>query len=97
MKEEAMTTQEINKRFAELAGLYHYDGELKIGIYHISICNSDGPFDFCAFPVKVLEVMMNREDCHDFLQTLDELIDDYMTDTNGLLAMKGIEWMEDKL
>jgi hypothetical protein len=93
-----MTATEINRKFAELAG----------------IPSRFAPFtypDFCADPRLVLEVMMRREDWQKFgklylmfasFTTEDPLEENYnfaistkeMMDTTGLLALKGIEWME---
>jgi hypothetical protein len=94
-----VTTQEINKRFAELVGL--------------PLCDFDKhpPFadlpNFCADPRLVLKVMNNHSKGKLFYAKLMyagnsvEIIDDdgyisryYMTDTAGKLALKAIEFME---
>lgn len=97
-----MTTQEISQKFAELTGCNVKEWN---GKYYDEI-------DFCADPRLVLEVMMKREDWHNFISLVGkysilsgddpgEPFDpwvrlDYILDTTGLLALKGIAWMERK-
>jgi hypothetical protein len=67
-------------------------------------CIAENP-DYCADPRLVLEVMMKREDWPKFApmvgrwdgSTAEYFVrSDYLLDTTGLLAMKGIEWLERK-
>lgn len=75
-----MNKQEINRKFAELAGIcWHeivrepyvcscgaYCETERTAYWHI---HNDNP-DFCADPRLVLEVMMKREDWPEFMRSL---------------------------
>jgi hypothetical protein len=98
-RKEAMTKEDINKRFAELAGICWHECEYEVvdgftkwvcGKCNKSRNTSDpDPNDYCSDPRLVLEVMMKREDWHPFFIDM------------GLPVMKGhycipIYWMLDK-
>jgi predicted Zn-ribbon and HTH transcriptional regulator len=107
-----MTREEINKRFAELAGICRHRGE-KFGRskFYCTKCGlefEDVPKnpDFCADP-RLVWVLMRKD--KKFIQFLVDggwaiveergaidliFVDERMFRTQGLLALKGIEWME---
>lgn len=100
-----MNTDQINKRFAELAGIHidlDSDGQCSCGQFH-SLTNPIP--DYCADPRRVLEVMMKREDwMGDFgFEVFISPTGDYgvisvdiILDKTGQLALKAIEWMEER-
>ena len=113
-----MKHEEINRRFCELAGIRWHErrtdtpyscscGEDFSGAAHFYWHKDSHPNrDFCADPRLVLEVMRNRDDWLDFIQSVyDEnrplwsgLLDytDLVMDKTGQLALKAIKWMQKK-
>jgi len=119
-----MTTEEINRRFAELAGMHYHTfpktkkykdifGNIRLtnrgrkcscGVHYNSRYKKPNP-NYCSDPRLVLEVMRNRDDWLDFIQSVyDEnrplwsgLLDytDLVMDKTGQLALRAIEWMEE--
>jgi hypothetical protein len=105
-----MTTEEINKRFAELAG-QNYSEFSSIGLDGKKYVHYFLP-DYCAHPDLVLEVMMKRDDWPKFLLVVgsdrrwceylagyekrDTICIDYILNKTGQLALKAIKWMEEK-
>jgi hypothetical protein len=115
-----MTTQEINKRFAELAG-WKMDPESEVLYRRVFISeglpeDTELPVpDFCKDPRLVLREMKRLGKLRAFMMWLwdsesteDDLgnvlmsgesflkLIDYILDTTGKLAMKGISWTEAK-
>jgi hypothetical protein len=111
-----MTPTEINKKFAELAGIcwheFYGESDSRYGycrhcLKHHSVLDIN--FDYCADPRLVLEVFDKREDGKLFYAKLIyagdnvEARDDdgyisryYMTNKEGLLALAGIAYLEEK-
>ncbi len=97
-----MTSNEINNRFGELSEIKpeRING---LNMYSQEVDRLEYP-NFCRDPRLVLEVMMKRKDWPHFQMTLfketahgriaDCIPIIYMKDTTGLLALKGIEWLE---
>jgi hypothetical protein len=111
-KGEAMTTDQINKKFAKLAGIPVCNVN-----YAVGFCKTHGvlltesnkkdhiPKDFCADPRLVLEVMMKLEDVEVFLNDLvggylvplpEMVLAKLMIDKTGKLALAGIAYLEEK-
>ena len=91
-KGEVMTPEQINRRFAELAGLIPYTSPSGVE-------RNDYP-DFCADPRLVLEVMMKREDYQDFMyecfKGFDTLINQFtelILDKTGKLVLSAIAYL----
>lgn len=97
-----MTKDQINKRFAELAGIP------TTGTWRSADSSVTWePFDYCKHPDLVLEEMKDRKDYFDFINTVGRAVPvfttvecfiavDLIMDKTGLLALLAIRWMEEK-
>jgi hypothetical protein len=103
-REEAMTTTEINRRFAELAGIPFKSGHESFDYHTRGNWIPDDP-DFCTDPRLVLREMKKRSDWGIFYYNILTEKDGYggkdfrldlVLDTTGLLALRAIKWMEEK-
>jgi hypothetical protein len=98
-----MTTEQINRRFSELAGIQPilHDRYDKNGC----LVQDEIFKDYCAHPDLVLDVMMPMEGFGDYLaylcatnynQCLGALVPvEYMRDKTGKFALLAIKWMEE--
>ena len=100
-----MTPEQINKRFAERAGI-----KPKKFYYYPDAPGTEYYPDFCADPRLVLEVMKKREDWIEFadrsmvIATIDPFTDACtyaipiykIQDKTGLFAREAISFMEEK-
>ena len=100
-----MTTEQINRRFAELSEIsWHELDDFKFGAYFCS-CRHQSPTremlashikklnpDYCSDPELVLEVMKKRDDFIAFASYLDwGLLRD-----KEYIILAAIKWMEEK-
>jgi len=104
-----MKTEEINKRFCELAGIEWIDRPDTM----CPCCADNLSYnaDYCSDPRLVLEVMMKREDWPEFrdhsntidgyyiedifyVNLADYIRVDFILDKTGQLALLAIRWME---
>ena len=96
-----MTTEEINERFSELAGIcwHEYDPEIGCGVNRsfCTDCNADPSCsnfknpDYCADPRLVLEVMMKLEYWgENWGVTIGSMLD-----KTGKIALEAIKWIEE--
>jgi len=101
-----MTPAEINREFAERAGihLHQWDditGKCRCGLYYSPL--RDPQPDFYADAREVLKVMMEREDYQDFIKYMEsKLYGDWVAElfshmtTPGLLAKAALQWMRER-
>ena len=106
-----MTTEQINRRFAELSEIsWHEPRAVPDGESIRCVCGEihwkgypKNP-DYCADPRLVLEVMMKRKDSGSFISDLTcrycnpahGFIENYLLDKTGKLVLAAIKWMEEK-
>jgi len=100
-----MTSQEINKRFAKLAGICWHESNYPEGVTGYQfVClkckqlYNHNP-DFCADPREVLKVLEDKFMLSQFLYSFSWdspyfFMQDYILDTTGKAALAAIEWME---